>query len=120
MLRRIPDTLPPSKTKGGPSDVKAGDDDGGRYAEIKRLLGLKIPIIKISETMKRTERTVCQIRDGQALAPNVAKEIPGPVWMQPLDWQLILSEVLDGHSIKFIWAERASGGRLHWRPHSVD
>jgi transposase len=88
-----------------------------RYSEIKRLLGLKIPVIKISETMRCTERTVRQIRDGQLDSPNVVKEIPGPVWMQNLDWQLILSEVLDGHPIKFIWAERAAesvGYKAFW------
>jgi hypothetical protein len=88
-----------------------------RYNEIKRLLELKVPVLTISQTQHCTERTVRQIRDGITPPPDTVKFIPGPTWTEGVEWDSVLKEVLEGHPIKFIWAERAQdqvGYKAFW------
>src|SRR5271166_4112770 len=79
-----------------------------RYSEIRRLLELKVPIIRICQVVKCTERTVRQIRDQEIVSPDqkALGVLSGPLWAEAVDWGSVLSEVLDGHPIKFIWNER--------------
>ena len=88
-----------------------------RYAEIKRQLALGIPILTIAQNLKCGERTIRQIRDGIAPSPDTAKEITYPIWCEEIDWEKVLSDVLLGHPIKFVWMERAQekiGYKAFW------
>lgn len=78
-----------------------------RYAEIKRQLDLKIPIIQIAKNEKCTERTVRLIRDGVITSSDKRQPVAAPLWTKMVDWDLILKEVLDGHAFRLIWAEKA-------------
>jgi transposase len=78
-----------------------------RFVEIKRQLALGVSVIQISRNLNCAERTVRQIRDNKMVSPAEQKQNPeGPTWSLKADWQLVMREVLDGHPIKFIWAER--------------
>lgn len=78
-----------------------------RFAEIKRKLELKIPVIKIAESERCTERTVRNIRDGVTMVAPESRALLGPPWAEQVDWQGILQEALDGHAFKLIWSEKA-------------
>jgi hypothetical protein len=78
-----------------------------RFTEIKRQLSLKIPIIKISENQKCTERTVRLIRDGVITEALERRASLGPLWAEQLNWNIVLQEVLDGHAFSLIWSEKA-------------
>lgn len=77
-----------------------------RFAEIKRQLELKIPIIKIAENQKCAERTVRMIRDG-VLTDALKRGSSGPLWAEEVNWEIILQEALDGHPFSLIWSEKA-------------
>src|SRR5579872_954118 len=78
-----------------------------RFSEIKRQLDLKIPIIKISENQKCTERTVRMIRDGVITEALERRASLGPLWAAQVNWSEILEEALDGHAFSLIWSEKA-------------
>jgi len=80
-----------------------------RFTEIRRQLDLKIPIIKIAENQKCTERTVRNIRDGVTSAALERRSNIGPLWAEQVDWQIVLQEALDGHNFSLIWSEKAEG-----------
>lgn len=78
-----------------------------RFSEIKRQLDLKIPIIKISENQKCTERTVRMIRDGVITEALERRSSIGPLWATQVNWSEILEEALEGHAFSLIWSEKA-------------
>src|SRR5262245_14483484 len=78
-----------------------------RYAEIKRLLDLKVSVRDIARTVRCTRRTIRQIRDGLIEGPGSRPRLSVPLWAEQMDWPEILREVLAGHPLKFIWEERA-------------
>lgn len=80
-----------------------------RYHEIKRLLGLKVPVRQIAKAMKCTRRTIRQIRDGEITDPGKEKLIEGPPWTMEINWDAVMKDVIAGHPIKFIWEEVAAG-----------
>jgi hypothetical protein len=77
-----------------------------RFAEIKRQLERKIPIIKIAESQKCAERTVRLIRDG-VISDALKSGGRGPLWAEEVNWEIILQEAIDGHPFSFIWSEKA-------------
>jgi hypothetical protein len=78
-----------------------------RFTEIKRQLDLKIPVIKIAENQKCTERTVRMIRDGVTTAALERRASLGPLWASLVDWNIILQEAIDGHAFSLIWSDKA-------------
>lgn len=80
-----------------------------RFSEIKRQLGLQIPIIQIARNEKCTERTVRLIRDGVITSALARKPSIGPLWAEQVNWSEILEEALDGHPFSLIWSEKAEG-----------
>lgn len=78
-----------------------------RYSEIKRMLELGVSLREIMRTKKATRRTIRQIRDGTLKSPGEIKELPGPVWVNQVNWDNVFHEVSLGHPIKFIWSEVA-------------
>ncbi len=78
-----------------------------RFTEIRRQLDLKIPIIKISENQKCTERTVRMIRDGVITSALERRASIGPLWASLVDWNIVLQEALDGHAFSLIWSDKA-------------
>ena len=79
-----------------------------RVSEIKRQLSLGIPIIQISQNLKCTERTVRLIRDGQITdAKSHHKISHGPLWIERMNWNDILAEIIDGHPFSLVWEEVA-------------
>ncbi|MHC4622128.1 MAG: IS21 family transposase [Planctomycetota bacterium] len=78
-----------------------------RYQEIQRLLALKVSIRDIARSMKCARRTIREIRDGLKVQPGLPVSIPGPVWAAQIDWQEVMSEMLAGHPLKYIWEEKA-------------
>jgi len=78
-----------------------------RYREIKRLLGLGIPLRKIARSVKCTRRTIRQIRDGTQVDPGKPRVLEGPLWSLGIAWDSVLDEVIRGHPLKFIWEEKA-------------
>lgn len=75
-----------------------------RFNEIKRLLMLKIPIRKISESTRCSRKTVREIRDGVRLAPDKKTAI-GPAWANGIRWEDVMGHVVSGHPLKYIWRE---------------
>ena len=73
-----------------------------RYREIKRLLGLGVPLRKIARSVKCTRRTIRQIRDGTQVDPGKPRVLEGPLWSLGIDWDSVLEEVIGGHPLKFI------------------
>ena len=78
-----------------------------RFTEIRRQLDLKIPIIRIAQSQKCTERTVRHIRDGIITEALERRASLGPLWASQIDWELVLKETLDGHAFSLIWSEMA-------------
>ena len=78
-----------------------------RFTEIKRQLDLKIPVIKIAESQRCTERTVRMIRDGVITEALERRASLGPLWASLVDWKIILQEALDGHAFSLIWSDKA-------------
>lgn len=78
-----------------------------RFTEIKRQLDLKIPVIKIAENQRCTERTVRMIRDGVITEALERRANLGPLWASLVDWKIILQEALDGHAFSLIWSDKA-------------
>lgn len=78
-----------------------------RYEGIKELLDLGVSVREIERTKECTRRTVRGIRDGLIPHPSTPKTIAGPVWASQVDWDEVFKELLEGHPLKFIWADVA-------------
>jgi hypothetical protein len=79
-----------------------------RYEEIKRLLDLGRSVREIAGSLQCHRRTVRDIRDGKAPAPEPQNaSLRRPIWSESMDWQEVLEKVLVGDPLKYIWEDQA-------------
>ncbi len=79
-----------------------------RYEEIKRLLALGLSLKTIARNKKITRRTLRRIRDGTYLPPFERTFSVTPEWVNDVNWETVIKEVMNGHPIKFIWEDVAA------------
>ncbi len=57
--------------------------------------------------LKCSRRLVRQIRDGVHAPPDQPRSGAEPLWMAQVDWPQIIHDLGLGHSLKFLWEEKA-------------
>lgn len=78
-----------------------------RYEEIKKLLLLNRKVREIARALGVSRKTVRAVRDQELPSPAIPRKIPDPLWMKFVEWPHVVSEVGQGHPLKFIWEEKA-------------
>jgi len=79
----------------------------GRYEEIRRRLAEGRGVREIARALNCSRDTVREVRDGARQSPDTPKPLFDPLWMLQLDWPAIVHDLGLGHSMKFIWEEKA-------------
>jgi hypothetical protein len=78
-----------------------------RYEEIRRRLGEGRGVREIARALGCARDTVREVRDGLRGSPDIPKPLADPLWMLQLDWPTIVHDLGLGHSLKFLWEEKA-------------